>query len=235
MKILKIGGSILTDKKSENTLDRDSFEESLDTVSDHSGELVLVHGAGSYGHPQAARTKLDTGTTEDVYPVHSAVKELNTLVLDYLEDNEVSAFPVHPSSCSRRQGDTVDMMSSQVKQMLENGVMPVLHGDTVITEEGFKVLSGDTVVIELASTLGIEYVGMCTTTSGVRNPDGEVMERIRSESDIVALGTENKDVTGGMPKKAERLLQLEQGGCIFGLEQLEAFLNGKEVGTFVKR
>jgi len=54
--ILKIGGSVLTDKTTEETV-AEGFDEVLSSVAGSAPEdLVLVHGAGSFGHPHAAAT-----------------------------------------------------------------------------------------------------------------------------------------------------------------------------------
>jgi isopentenyl phosphate kinase len=56
--IIKFGGSILTDKSKTSTLNPkfnvESVADKLVNYTKHSLPLVLIHGAGSFGHPQAS-------------------------------------------------------------------------------------------------------------------------------------------------------------------------------------
>ena len=78
MIILKIGGSILTKKDSDypavdyDNLDRiaSEIEESLsedNITGDLEDGLILVHGAGSFGHPPAEKYKINDGVGEGEY------------------------------------------------------------------------------------------------------------------------------------------------------------------------
>ena len=63
MIILKIGGSILTNKDApESEVDSDSLKriarEIKSSLDNSSKELIIVHGAGSFGHPPAKNIRL---------------------------------------------------------------------------------------------------------------------------------------------------------------------------------
>jgi len=70
--VLKLGGSVITDKDSPETVDDASLKGVLDAVEtaykNHDGELqlVIVHGGGSFGHVHAAEHGVSTtsGTSE---------------------------------------------------------------------------------------------------------------------------------------------------------------------------
>lgn len=222
---------MLTDKSSEKTIDRESFDRVLDRVSSFDGDLVLIHGAGSFGHPQAHRVDLKDGTRNSVHEVYEAVMELNSKVVERLEENGVKTFPIHPSSCSYRE-DGLEMMTRQVEKVLENGFTPVLHGDCLVTDGGLGVVSGDTVATRLARELDAERLGMCTSTA-VRDRNDDTVEEVRDMEDFPRLENGDRDVTGGIPKKVKRLLESGREGRIFGPEGLENFLDGGEPGTLV--
>lgn len=229
--VLKIGGSVLTDKSSEKTIDQESFSQALDTVSYHEDDLILVHGAGSFGHPQAHRIDLKGGTESSVHRVYATVMELNSKVVERLEENGVKTFPVHPSSCSYME-DGFKMMTKQVEKALENDFTPVLHGDCVATDDGLGVVSGDTIATQLSKELDAERLGMCTSTA-VRNGNGGTLDEVREMEDFPSLENGDQDVTGGIPKKVERLLDSGEKGRIFGPGRIENFLNGGNPGTLV--
>jgi len=76
---------------------------------------------------------------------------------------------------------------------------------------------------------------MCTGVPGVLGADDEVVERVRTLSDVAdALGgSDTTDVTGGMAAKVRELLALPAPGYVFDRSGVEAFLAGGDPGTRV--
>ncbi len=238
--VLKLGGSVITEKDSPETLD----EESLAAVADDVGaadvaDLVLVHGGGSFGHHNAANHGVTTETgshdTATVADVHGAMKALNREVLARLRERGVPAVPVHPLSAAHRDADgTLGLPTDQVAAMLGEGFVPVLHGDVVAHEgEGVIVVSGDELVVELAAALDADRVGLCSTVPGVLDGDGAVVDRIRSYDEVAdALGgSDATDVTGGMAAKVRELLALSAPANVFDAAGVGPFLAGESPGT----
>ncbi len=228
--ILKIGGSVLTDKASRETISQD-FREVLSRVN--SGG-ILVHGAGSYGHPHAESHGLADGSRKGVLETHSAVKKLNRKVVRQLRDQGIKAFPVHPSSMATREEST-DINLEPVAQMVKEGFTPVIHGDGVVHRgEGFSVISGDEIATSAMKQIGAEKLGFCTSVPGVLDEDGEVIESIEDMERFSEKKVEGKDVTGGMRNKLEKIFEKEVDARIFGEEELEGFLSEEKVGTVVR-
>ncbi|MFC4988264.1 isopentenyl phosphate kinase [Saliphagus infecundisoli] len=245
--VLKLGGSVITDKDRAETVDGESLERAAaaiaDAVSDSTetdGGLVVVHGGGSFGHPAAdAHGVTTTAGTDDagaVTEIHAAMTALNGFVRRALLERGVEALPVYPLSLAarNREGDLA-LPTESVETMLEEGFVPVVQGDMVThAGRGATVVSGDELVAELARGLDADRVGLCSTVPGVLD-DERVVDRIDSLADVESVlgGSESTDVTGGMRGKVETLLGLETPASIFGLEGLEGFLAGEDVGTTV--
>ena len=234
--ILKIGGSVLTDKSNEEKL-ADSFEDVIQTVADADrDDLVLVHGAGSFGHPHAQRNEIteDEGGREGAYETHEAVARLNRRVVSSLNERGADALPVHPLSCAWRD-DVLGFEITPTQTLRDEGFLPVLHGDVIADAgSGVSVLSGDEIAVELASVRGDE-VGMCTSAGGVLDEEGNRLEHVSSVEEITEFGDEGADVTGGISGKIESLLSLPSGGRVFGADELEEYLDGEAVGTLVRK
>jgi isopentenyl phosphate kinase len=244
--VLKLGGSVITEKDRPETVDESALAAACDAVADALADgavdrLVVVHGGGSFGHHHASEHGVSTteGTHDPaaVMDVHGAMMRLNRAVLSALHDRDVPAVPVHPLSLSARpegvDGD-FDLPLSSTATLLGEGFIPVLHGDGVATAgEGVTVVSGDELVVELAAGLGADRVGVCSTVPGVLDEEGSVIERIGSfEAVADALGASDAtDVSGGMAAKVGQLLALDAPAAVFGPAGLEAFLRGEEPGT----
>ena len=243
--VLKLGGSVITDKDRAETVDEAALEHAATAIAasreavDSPDGLVIVHGGGSFGHVHASEYGVSTtdGThdPEAVAAIHGAMKRLADAVLERLRDRGVPAVPVHPFSVAHRNAaGELTLPVEQLETMLEEGFVPVLHGDLVAHErEGATVVSGDELVADLATSLGADRIGLCSTVPGVLDDEGRVIARIASFADVEAVlgGSDATDVTGGMAAKVRALLALEAEASIFGLDALESFLAGESAGT----
>ncbi|AFK20450.1 isopentenyl phosphate kinase family protein [Haloferax mediterranei ATCC 33500] len=242
--VLKLGGSVVTDKDELETIDKDGLAAAADAVATlaESGQVVVVHGAGSFGHPHAADHDVssDTGTHDEigVRAIHDAMKRLNDAVLDALAERGVSALPVHPLSAGARETDgSLSLSLAATETMLAEGFVPVLHGDVIAhAGEGATIVSGDDLVVSLASGLDADRVGLCSTVPGVLDTDGAVIPEITAFADAAdALGgSESTDVTGGMAAKVRKLLALGAPAHVFGPDGLSAFVAGESPGTVIR-
>jgi isopentenyl phosphate kinase len=239
--ILKIGGSVLTDKSGDCDIDRPrlaSIAQDIATAGKRS--LLLIHGAGSCGHPQARRYHLDQGLVpedlEGVYETHAAVCSLNNEVVRALRTEGVEAIGIHPlGSAIAERGRLVSFASPPLGLMRDQGIVPVLHGDVVMDRmQGACIVSGDQLVSYLAANLGASRVGLATDVPGVLG--GDTVIRRLSPSGISSFKTgrsSHTDVTGGMKGKVAELLWLAEHGIeshIFHASRIRDFLAGSDHG-----
>jgi len=245
--VLKLGGSVITDKDRPEALDGPALDAAADAIGDalSSGDvddLVVVHGGGSFGHHHASEHGVSktegSADAAAAVEIHGAMKTLNEFVLSRLHDRGVPAVPVHPFSAASRDGaGTLDLPTRQVATMLGEGFVPVLHGDVVAHEgEGVTILSGDEAVTAVAEGAGADRVGFCSTVPGVLDDADEVISEIGSYDEVASYlgGSDATDVTGGMAGKVRALLELGAPAAIFGPEALRAFLAGEDPGTLVR-
>ena len=247
--ILKLGGSVITDKDSPETVDDDALDGAISAIADSgvvdgddgTAELLIVHGGGSFGHVHAADHGVSTteGTHDPaaVTAIHGAMKRLNSVVVDRLQAAGVPAVPVHPLSTAARDADAgLSLPTAAVAGLRAEGFVPVLHGDVVAhAGKGVTVLSGDELVTGVAERLGASRVGLCSTVPGVLDSDDTVIESITDfESVASALGdSESTDVSGGMAAKVRELLALGAPAYIFGPDAIGRFFAGERAGTLI--
>jgi isopentenyl phosphate kinase len=240
--VLKLGGSLITEKERAETLDGAALDAAAAAVAAAVGDstdLALVHGAGSFGHHYAEKhgVTVDEGTADAgaALEIHGSMTTLNRFVLSRLHGRGVDALPVHPLSAGARDaGAVLDLSLSSARMMLGEGVVPVSHGDVIAHEgQGTTVVSGDEIVVDWATGLDADRVGLCSTVDGVYDGAGNVIDRI-DDFDAVADaldGSDATDVTGGMAGKVRTLLGLDAPAFVFGRDDLSAFLAGDRVGT----
>ncbi len=242
--VLKLGGSVITEKGAVETVDSAALSQAVDVIANASVDegLVVVHGAGSFGHYYADKHGLSTTAgskdAKGVWEVHDSMRRLNDRVVRAFHDGGVSALPVTPLSVgSRSRAGTLSLPLVGVRAMLAEGFLPVMHGDVIVHESrGATILSGDTVVGYVARALGASRVGLCSEVPGVLDDTGALVPKITSFDDVDSYlgGSEETDVTGGMAGKVTEMLGLGMPASIFCLERLGAFLAGESPGTLIQ-
>ncbi|WP_154019977.1 isopentenyl phosphate kinase [Halococcus sediminicola] len=238
--VLKLGGSVITDKQRPETLDEEHLARAAEAVAGYDGQLILVHGGGSFGHHHASEhgisSEAGSHDAAGALAVHDAMGRLNDAVLAVLHERDVPALPIHPLSAAARDEDGELSLSMPVETMLAEGFVPTVQADVIAhAGAGVTVVSGDELVVTLAEQVDAERVGLCAGVPGVFDSEGVVIDRIESFAAVSdALGgSDATDVTGGMAAKVRALLELDAPASVFGLDGLERFLDGESPGTRV--
>eukprot|EP01126_Amoeba_proteus_P045904 TRINITY_DN5164_c0_g1_i8.p1 TRINITY_DN5164_c0_g1~~TRINITY_DN5164_c0_g1_i8.p1 ORF type:complete len:179 (-),score=23.04 TRINITY_DN5164_c0_g1_i8:379-915(-) len=110
-----------------------------------------------------------------------------------------------------------------IKQMLAEGLVPVLHGDVVFDEKtSFSILSGDTIIKILALELKPLRVVYLSNVDGIfmeppeLNPYTKLIREIALKSDgsfdMPHVNQVANDVTGGMRLKIEEAVTVALSG-----------------------
>lgn len=248
--ILKIGGSAITEKGSISRAREAEIERICGEIAsyrkDSDSLLIIVHGAGSFGHPQAMKYKLSEGfDAHGAYITHNSVKVLNSKVVEALNKAGAYALPIHPlSSCLLENGNIIDFQLGSIRVMLEKGIIPVLHGDVVMDRiKGTSILSGDRIITHLAIALNASQIGAGSDVDGVFDDKDNIIKKI-TLFNFVDLkknirGSSSTDVTGGMLGKVSELLELANKGIssrIFNASRkggVSRFLYGEDIGTLI--
>ena len=214
--VLKLGGSVITDKEKPLTPDLKAIERLADEIARAElSSLILVHGGGSFGHPFAKRYNIAEGYVDPSQilgfsQTHLAMTLLNSWVMEALISHNIPAVEVHPSACTvTKAGRIANMELEPLKKMLKLGFVPVLYGDAVVdSEQGFAILSGDQLVSSLAITLDAERIIMGADVDGLYTADPKAdssaqlishltLEELKSLKHKIE-GSKATDVTGGM-------------------------------------
>jgi isopentenyl phosphate kinase len=250
MILVKLGGSVITDKSRLRTYRRSACERLAGELRPALREgLVVVHGAGSFGHIMAKKHELHKGYKRKSQLAHVAgvqrdVRELNLKVLEALIDSGVSAVSVPPASSSSFDKGTVVSFSEEVyASLMATGLTPVTFGDVVPDRSmGFSICSGDVMMLELAKAFRPRLAVFCADVDGVFDRDpkthrGAELMPVVDRSSLARFSGRalNADVTGSMKGKLERMLAISShcekcmivNGNVRG--RLESTVSGRSV------
>ncbi|XP_047954997.1 isopentenyl phosphate kinase-like isoform X1 [Salvia hispanica] len=152
----------------------DKFDDELE--SSQCKRLIVVHGAGSFGHFQASRSGVHKGglnkplVKAGFVATRISVNTLNLEIVRALAKEGIPSIGMSPFSCgwSTCERNIAMADTSTVVKALDAGFVPVLHGDAVLdTSLGCTILSGDVIISHLAEHLRPDYVVFLTDVSGV--------------------------------------------------------------------
>lgn len=242
--ILKLGGSVITDKAGNGGVDYARINKLAREIAERKNIFpIIVHGAGSCGHPEAKEHHihmgLDANNKAGIFITHRAVCGLNDAVVNALRASGVESVGIHPlDACTAKNGRLISFQCGQIELLVRHGIVPVLHGDVVMDEDkGVCIVSGDQLISYLASHIRAKRIGLATDVAGLLR-NGSVVRRITPESvknlDISSSGS--VDVTGGMKGKIDELLLLSEKGIesnIFHVSRVGDFLDGRDHGGTV--
>ncbi|MDH5664413.1 MAG: isopentenyl phosphate kinase [Candidatus Bathyarchaeota archaeon] len=228
--VLKLGGSVITNKEKPLTPNLPAIERSASEISRANvSRLVLVHGGGSFGHPIAKQYSIEEGYRDQPQimgfsKTRQAMTTLNKLVVDSLIQHNIPAVTVQPSSCTITKQGRINVMEERpLRKLLEMGFVPVLYGDAVLdSDKGFAILSGDQLVSSLATRLEAERIIIGIDVDGLYTLDPKTDPKARLIKHITPhelrkmqhkIGKARvTDVTGGMLGKVLELMPAVEKG-----------------------
>ena len=225
MKLVKLGGSVITDKSRLRTFRRESCDRLANELATANDSLSIVHGAGSFGHIEAKKHSLHEGFKEDsqlkfVAAVQRDVRELNLKVLESLIDKGIRAVSVPPAAAGVFWDGQIQSFDREpFESVLKLGLTPVSFGDIVPDESmGFSICSGDLIMEALAKEFRPSIVVFCADVDGAFESDpkldkkARLISRLDSEVLRSLKRTQSKDadVTGSIFAKLERMLAISR-------------------------
>ncbi len=247
MYLVKLGGSVITDKARPLSFREDVVRRLVSELKPFS-PLIIVHGAGSFGHVYAKEYGLADGfksseQLEGFARVQRDVRDLNMRIMNILIENGINAVSLPPfASCENSDGRLKSLDTAPFHRTVDMGLSPVTFGDAVFDDKiGFSICSGDYLMEALAEEFRPEKTIFLSDVDGIydRNPaeTGAELLPVISSSDSVSAGKSRdgvSDVTGGMAGKLASMVKIapfSEVWMINGLVpgRLANLLNGETV------
>jgi isopentenyl phosphate kinase len=258
MQILKLGGSVVTNKNKPLSANIKNISRLSKEIAKAKPEkLIIVHGGGSFGHPIAKKYSILEGYTDSHQLIgfsktRQAMIKLNDIIIENLLSVKVPAVSVNTSSLITTNKKRIISPNFEIIQkLLKQGFIPVLYGDAVIdSSQVFTILSGDQLIVSIASQMGVNRIIIGSDVDGVFSSDPKVDQNailldtlsVKEISSLNINKSLNTDVTGGMIGKIfEASIAVEMGIKVIIVNadkpnRVYKALKGKSViGTTLKR
>lgn len=256
--IIKIGGSVITDKSTaRGKFKKNTFakiaREIQETKSKKNFDLILIHGAGAYPHYLTSKYKVSQGFSgpESAFGfvhIKQEVFRLNNLIWVELFKTGMPVSTVQPSAIIfTSKGKIKSFNTKYIEELLKLGITPLLMGDdTIDTTMGINVFSGDTILSYLGKKYKANKLIFISDTEGVfdKNPkthrNAKLIKEINSKNfDSITKSMEKFNVydsTGEMAGKLNAINKYLKGFeiIITGEEGIKKVLLGKKAGTLIK-
>jgi isopentenyl phosphate kinase len=229
--IVKLGGSLVTRKREVEKLRPKVLARLARELGEGARErrLVVLHGAGSFGHPSAHRFGLARAPPPDQRPserargaaiVMAEVRRLHLAVLRALVEAGLSPASVPMAThAENREGRLARLEAGPFRRLLEGGLTPVSFGDVVPDASwAFSILSADDIAAALTPELHPARVVFASDVPGVLDgPRGRRPTVVAEITEEVVTGLAapagGRDVTGGIRKKAEAMRAIAAAGA----------------------
>jgi isopentenyl phosphate kinase len=250
--VVKLGGSVLTRKREvERVRPKVLARLAAEIAAADSPTTIVLHGAGSFGHPGAVRFGLAGAPAPSQSPLERArggaivaaeVRRLHLAVLRELVHAGAAPASVPMATHARnREGALSELEAAPFAAALGRRLLPVSFGDVVPDEAwGASILSADTIALALVRALPVGRVVFVSDVPGIwEGPPGgrrpvvpevteAVVERLRPTPGV-------PDVTGGIRGKALAMRAIASAGAdaviISGLKdgELSRAIRGENV------
>ena len=219
--VIKWGGGLITHKDQLCTVNLDVIDSLAKACSKSTKKLVIVHGAGSFGHMMAKKFRLAEGRVaglkqdEAIERVRSDMIELNNHVLSSLQKYGLDAKTFSPHLWATGTGPGF------------KGELPIFDGVTVVygdvvedSEKEFGILSGDDIMLRYSTELpnveravfaigGVD--GILRVPPSKAGPE-DLIEIWSPDMEFVGEHAAEIDVTGGIGLKAARGAMISEKG-----------------------
>ena len=216
MILIKLGGSVITEKKKPLTPRKNAIEKIGRAISKITEPAIIVHGGGSFGHFWSVKYDMHTKEAKckpkGVAIVKNSMVALNNIVLDGLLKGGTAPYCAPPFGITRA-GKLLPQGAKEIAEIARHELVPVTYGDAMWHSKGKSfILSGDRIMTMLALALKPKMCIFTTNVDGLfENPINGKLIRNASKGSAKILAVE-ADVTGGMMRKVMEAKKISSMG-----------------------
>jgi isopentenyl phosphate kinase len=216
MILVKLGGSIITNKQKPLTPNLSALGKIATQLKKVREPIIVVHGGGSFGHYWSVRynmhTKPEKYNKKGVAVIKNSMVELNKIILSSFLKHDLNPYCLPPTDFMF--GDKPDLKKiKEIVKIAKDGLVPVSHGDVLWHGKNkFYILSGDRIIGILAKVLKPRLVIFVLNVDGVYSDmkSKKLLYEIKGQK--TSISKVGMDVTGGMTRKIKESTMISKSG-----------------------
>jgi len=216
MILIKLGGSVITNKGKPLSPRRKSIDKIVRTLKKINEPIVIVHGGGSYGHYWSVKYDMHTKpakySTRGVSIVKNSMIELNKIILDSFLKNKLNPYCLPPTDFISGN-KPITKKIKMIEKIARSGFIPVTYGDALwYGQKKSFILSGDRIMGVLATILkprlSIFVVNVDGLYSNIKTK--KLIRELKGSKPLISKSS--KDVTDGMDRKVDEAIKISKKG-----------------------
>ena len=232
MILIKLGGSIITNKEKPLSPRKKVIENIVKKLKHLKEPIIVVHGGGSFGHFWSV--KYDMHTKPKKYDMHgvaivkNSMIDLNKIILEIFVKNKLNPYALPPTDFMSGN-KPITTKIKEIENIAKSGLIPITYGDALwYGNKKTYILSGDKIMTLLSKILKPRLIIFALNEDGLYSDltTKKLIRELKGENPKIS---ENKmDVTGGMSRKVEEATNIAKMGMnVF-------FVNGNKPERILK-
>jgi len=232
MILIKLGGSIITNKEKPLSPRKKTIDNLAKSLKKIDEPMVIVHGGGSYGHYWSVKYDMHTKPKKydkrGVSIIKNSMIDLNKIILDLFLKNRLNPYSLPPTDFMEGN-KPISKKVLEIEKIARSGLTPITFGDALwYGQNKTYILSGDKIMTHLSKILKPRLNIFALNEDGLYYDlkSKKLIYELKNEKPTIL---ENKmDVTGGMSRKVEEATKISKNGMnVF-------FVNGNNPERIVK-
>ena len=216
MILIKLGGSIITNKEKPLSARRKAIDSILNQIKRIREPMILVHGGGSYGHYWSVKYDMHTKPAKydmrGVSIVKNSMIDLNKIILNSAVKNRINAYCLPPTDFMNGNKPIKNKILT-INEIAKSGLTPITYGDALwYGQKKSYILSGDVIMTTIGKILKPRLSIFVLDVDGVysNTKSKKLIRDFKKEKPIIS---KNKiDVTGGMTRKITEATNMSKSG-----------------------
>ena len=216
MILIKLGGSIITNKEKPLSARRKTINNILKQIRKIKEPKIIVHGGGSYGHYWSVKYDMHTKPAKydlkGVSVVKNSMIALNKIILDTAVKNRLNPYSLPPTDFMSGNRSLKSKILT-INDIAKSGLTPVTYGDALwYGQKKSYILSGDVIMTTLAKILKPRLSMFVLNVDGVYSnmKSKKLIYDFRKEKPKIK--SNKMDVTGGMSRKITEASKMSRAG-----------------------
>jgi isopentenyl phosphate kinase len=216
MILIKLGGSIITNKQKPLSPRRKTIDNILKEIGKIKEPVIIVHGGGSYGHYWSVKydmhTKPAKTNPKGVAIVKNSMVELNKIILDSAVKNRINSYCLPPTDFMNGN-KAIKSKILTINDISKSGLTPITFGDALwFGQKKSYILSGDVIMTTIGKILKPRLSLFVLDVDGVYS-DLKTKKLIHDfKKEKPEIKNNKRDVTGGMTRKIAEASNMAKAG-----------------------